>query len=70
MNNDYFGEKITSKPFLKYQYQPVSTGPKTAQKETFLKAIYEDSSTYLYQENLLGNYGSCFFCPKKSVLKH
>jgi hypothetical protein len=69
MNNNHFREKIALKPFLKYQYQPVSTGPKTAQEKAFLKAIYKDSSTYLYQENLLGKYRSYFFYPKKGILK-
>jgi hypothetical protein len=32
VENDDFGEDIVSKPYLKYKYQSVSTGPKLAEK--------------------------------------
>jgi hypothetical protein len=35
VENDDFGEDIISKPYPKYKYQSVSTGPKSAKKEAF-----------------------------------
>jgi hypothetical protein len=69
VDNDNFGEEITSKPYSKYIYKPVLTGPKPAKKEEFLKDINRSSSNHLYSENLLKKRGYCFFCPKKTILK-
>jgi Transposase IS4 len=66
VNNDNFGEEITSKPYPKYVYQPVSKGPKLTEKEAFLKAINGVSSDHLYGLNPLDKCGFCFFCEKKS----
>jgi hypothetical protein len=52
VDNDNFEEEITLKPYLKYVYQPVSKGPKLAEKEAFLKAMI-GSLNYLYSEYLL-----------------
>ena len=68
MDNDDFGEEITSKPYLKYVYQPAKKGPKTAEKEAFLRAI-DDFSNHLYGENPSKKRGRYFFCTKKSNLK-
>jgi hypothetical protein len=63
-NND-FRREITSKPYPKYVYQPVSKGPKTAQKKAFLKS-FDGVSSHLYSENPSKKRGFCFFYPKKS----
>jgi hypothetical protein len=68
VDNDNFGKEITSKPYSKYVYQPVSKGPKLAEKEAFLKAI-NGSLNHLYSEHLLKKRGFCFLCSKKSSLK-
>jgi hypothetical protein len=39
VDNDSFGEDITLKPYPKYEYQAVSKGPKTAEKEAFQKLL-------------------------------
>jgi uncharacterized protein (DUF3820 family) len=67
VNNDDFGEKITLKPYLKYVYQPAKKGPKTAEKEAFLKAI-NSSSNHLYGENLFKKRGYYLFYKKKGNL--
>jgi hypothetical protein len=69
VDNDSFGKDITSKPYLKYEYQAVSKGPKTVKKEAFLKAFNNGVSDHLYGLNPLGKKGWCFFCIKKSTLK-
>jgi hypothetical protein len=63
VENDDFGEDIISKSYPKYKYQSVSTGPKPAKKETFLKGNLE----HLYVLHPLKKSGYCFFCPKKST---
>jgi hypothetical protein len=68
VDNDNFGEEITLKPYLKYVYQPISKGPKLAEKEAFSKAI-NGSLNYLYSEHLLKKRGFCFLYFKKSSLK-
>jgi hypothetical protein len=35
MENDDFDKDIMSKPYLKYKYQSVSTGPKPVKKKLF-----------------------------------
>jgi hypothetical protein len=70
VNNDNFREEIISKPYPKYVYEIAKKGPKTAEKEAFLKAINRFSSNHLYGENLLKKRGHCFFYPQKDVLKH
>jgi hypothetical protein len=65
VNNDDFGEEITSKPYLKYVYQHFLKGPKPAKKEAFLKAI-NDFKNHLYNEHPLKKRGLYFFCSKKS----
>jgi hypothetical protein len=69
VDNDSFGEDITSKPYLKYEYQPVLKGLKIVEKEDFLKAINNGVSNHLYSLNPLGKKGRCFFYIKKSTLK-
>jgi hypothetical protein len=69
IDNDNFGEEITSKPYSKYIYEPVLTGLKPAKKEEFLKDINGFSSNHLYGENPLKKRGYYFFCPKKTILK-
>jgi hypothetical protein len=58
-----------SKPYPKYEYQPEKSGPKKAEKESFLKAINGSNSDHLYGLNPLGKKNHCFFCPKKSTLR-
>jgi hypothetical protein len=53
VKNDDFGEEITSKPYPKYVYKIAKKGPKTIEKEAFLKAINGDSFDHLYSLNLL-----------------
>jgi hypothetical protein len=65
VNDNDFGEEITSKPYPKYVYQTAEKGPKSAKKEAFLKAINGNSSDYIYGENPLKKRGYCFLCPKK-----
>ena len=50
MDSDNFREKITLKPYLKFQYQTFLTGPKRKEKEAFLRAI-NDRLNHLYGEN-------------------
>jgi hypothetical protein len=69
VDNDNFGEEITSKPYLKYVYEPVLTGPKPAKKEEILKDINRFSSNYLYGENPFKKRGYYFLCSKKTILK-
>jgi hypothetical protein len=57
VDNDSFSEDITSKPYLKYEYQTVSKGPKIVEKEAFLKAINNGVSDHLYSLNPLGKKG-------------
>jgi hypothetical protein len=59
---------FTSKPYPKYQYQPASKGPKTAEKEAFLKNINGSLSDHFYALNPFGKRNYCFFCSKKSSL--
>ena len=65
MDNDDFREKIALKPYLKYNYQAVSVGPKREHKIAFLKAI-NDSLNHLYGENRLRKRDYYFFILKKS----
>jgi hypothetical protein len=67
VGNDNFSEDIMSKSYLKYKHQSVSTGPKSAKKEAFLKAISERNLEHLYVLHPLKKSGYCFFCPKKST---
>ena len=60
MDSDNFREEITLKPYLKYQYQTVLTGPKKKEKEAFLKAI-SDRLNHLFGENPEKKRGYCFF---------
>jgi hypothetical protein len=66
VDNDYFGSEISLKPYLKYVYRTAEKGPKTEEKEAFLKAL-NSTSNYLYSENLLGRRGYYFFYLKKSL---
>ena len=50
MDSDNFKEKITLKPYLKYQYQTVLIGPNRKEKEAILKAI-NYRLNHLYSEN-------------------
>jgi hypothetical protein len=59
---------FTSKLYLKYQYQPSLKGPKTIEKEAFLKTINGSLSDHLYRLHPFGKRNHCFFCPKKSNL--
>ena len=68
MDSDDFGEDIGLKPYSKYEYQSVSSGPKRAENEAFLKAI-NGSVDHLYDLHPLRKKGYCVFCPKKSTLK-
>jgi hypothetical protein len=67
-NND-FGEEITSKPYSKYVYKIAKTGPKTTEKEAFLKAIDGDSFDHLYGLNPLKKKWVLLFLSQKTVLK-
>jgi hypothetical protein len=69
VNNNDFKEEITSKPYLKYVYHTAEKGPKSAKKEAFLKTI-NGYSNHLYDKYSLEKRGFCFFCSKKSNLKH
>jgi hypothetical protein len=57
------------KPYPKYKYQTVSTGPKIAEKEAFLKVFNGSFSEHLYILNPLEKKGYCFFYIKKSNLR-
>jgi hypothetical protein len=57
---------FTSKPYPKYQYQPFSKGPKTAEKQAFSQAINNGVSNHLYGLNQLEKKSRCFFCIKKT----
>jgi hypothetical protein len=46
--NNNFGKDIMLKSYSKYKYQSVSTGPKPAKKEAFLKAILEGNLEHLH----------------------
>ena len=69
MDNDTFGEEITSKPYPKYQYQAVSIGPKLKEKKAFLEAINGLNLDHIYVLNPLRKNGWCYFCPQKSTLQ-
>jgi hypothetical protein len=47
VDNDDFRVDFTLKPYRKYEYQAVSKGQKTAEKEALFKAINEVSD-HLY----------------------
>ena len=66
-NND-FGEEITSKPYPKYVYEPVSKGPKSEKKESILEHV-NDFSNHLYDEHPSKKRGYCIFCVKTSNIK-
>jgi hypothetical protein len=68
VDKDSFNKDITSKPYLKYEYQAVSKGLKIIEKEAFSKAINRVSD-HSYNLNLLEKKGRCFFCIKKSTLR-
>jgi len=68
VDSDDFGEDIGSKPYLKYEYQSVSKGPKRASQKAFLEAI-SGSIDHLYDLHPLRKKGYCVLCPKKSTLK-
>ena len=66
IDNDDFGQEITSKPYPKYQYQSGIRGRKSTTKEAFLDAINGFNSEHLYTQNPLGKKGWCFFCLKRT----
>ena len=68
VKNDDFGEEITSKPYPKYVYEPVSTGPKSEKKEAILEHM-NDSLNHLYDQHPSRKTGYCFFCSKTTILK-
>jgi hypothetical protein len=68
VDNDSFGEDIISKPYLKYEYQAVSKGPKRAEKQAFLKTINRSFPDHSYNLNLLKKEVIVFFCSQKSNL--
>jgi hypothetical protein len=47
VKDDDFNNDIRSKPYSKYQYQLNLKGPKTEEKEAFLKAINRLSINHL-----------------------
>jgi hypothetical protein len=53
MKNIDFDEDIVLKPYLKYKYQSVSTGPKTVKNKAFLKVFNRLNSEYLFVQNPL-----------------
>jgi hypothetical protein len=61
VDNDDFGEDIALKPYPKYKYQSLSTGPKMDKKEVFLKAINGSLTDHLYALHPLEKSGFCFF---------
>jgi hypothetical protein len=65
VDSNEFGEDIASKPYLKYKYQEVSTGPKRGGKEASLNTI-NDFSNHLYIERSRKERGHCYFCVEKS----
>jgi hypothetical protein len=68
VDNDDFRVYFTLKPYPKYEYQAVSKGPKTTEKEAFLKAI-NGVSNHLHNSHPLGKRNYCFFYLKKSNLE-
>jgi hypothetical protein len=67
VNNNDFGEDITSKLYLKYHYKAVSKGLKSVKKEAFSEIINGSFSDHLYNLNPLRKKNWCFFCLKKSI---
>jgi hypothetical protein len=65
VDNDNFGVDLTSKPYPKYQYQPASKGPKTAEKEAFLKTINRSLSDHFYALNPFRKRNYYFLYKKK-----
>jgi hypothetical protein len=67
-NND-FGVDFMSKdlkPYPKYQHQPPLKGPKTTEKEAFLKSLNGSLLEHFYALHPLGKRNYCFFYQKKS----
>jgi Transposase IS4 len=62
VDNDDFGEDISSKPYLKYNYQSVLKEPKRLEKKAFLRAI-NNSINHSYDLNLFRKKGYYCFCP-------
>jgi hypothetical protein len=58
---------FTLKPYLKYQYQLPLKGPKSMEKDAFLKAINRSLTNYLYGLNPLNKRGYYFFYLKKTI---
>ena len=52
MDSDEFGEDITLKPYLKYKYQAVLTGPKREKGYAFLKAVNGLNRPYLWFKSI------------------
>jgi hypothetical protein len=67
VDNDDFGVDFISKSYLKYQYQQPPKGPKSVEKDAFLKAINRSLTNHLHSLNPSNKRGYCFFCPKKTI---
>jgi hypothetical protein len=60
---------FTLKPYPKYQYQPFKKGPKSTEKQGFLKAINRSLSDHFYDLYPLKKRSYYFFYFKKSNLE-
>ena len=68
IEDEDFSDKITQKPYPKYEYQPVSTGPKFTENSAFLSTINQFSQ-HTQIRNSAQKRGYCIFCSKNNTLK-
>ncbi len=63
-----FSDKITQKPYSKYEYQSVSIGSKSIEKAAFFKAIHSFSE-HSHTQNPAKKRGYCIFYFKEETSK-
>jgi len=68
IEDEDFSDKITQKLYPKYEYQPVSKGPKSDKKEKFSHTI-SDFSNHSYIQNSAQKRGFYNICSKKQNSK-
>ncbi len=64
IEDDDFSDKITQKPYPKYEYQPVSIEPKFTEKRPFFENIHQFSQ-HSQIRNSAQKRGYCVICPLK-----
>jgi len=68
IEDEDFSDKITQKPYPKYKYQSVLTGPKFTEKRAFFKNIHQFSQ-HSHIQNPAQKRGHCVICLKRANSK-